>query len=192
MNRTTQNVTRMKIYTRTGDEGKTGLFGGPRVTKDSARIEAYGAVDELNAALGLARAQGIENTFDDPLARVQNELFNLGAALASPGAKNTGLPGLTGEHVVRLEQEIDGWEATLLPLTQFILPGGALSAAQLHVARTICRRAERRVVTLAADEQEHVPPTIVIYLNRLSDWLFVLARAVNQAKNVADVPWRKE
>lgn len=181
----------MKIYTKTGDGGETGLFGGPRVAKDSPRIEAYGTVDELNAVIGAARAAGVSSAFDSALARVQNELFDLGSGLAAPHPEKFNLPHVSEAHIAALEQEIDAWEATLAPLTQFILPGGTAAAAQLHVARTICRRAERRVVTLAAQADEIVDPAAVVYLNRLSDWFFVLARAVNHAAGVADTPWRK-
>jgi len=180
----------MKIYTKTGDQGQTGLFGGPRVAKDSPRIEAYGSVDELNAVLGVARAAGVPAAFDAPLARVQNQLFDLGAELAAPDPAKFALAGVTDECIAALEQEIDAWEATLPPLRQFILPGGAPAAAHLHVARTVCRRAERRVITLAAIETEHVAPRAIIYLNRLSDWLFVLARAVNQSVGINDTPWQ--
>ncbi len=180
----------MKIYTKTGDQGQTGLFGGPRVAKDSPRIEAYGTVDELNAVLGVARASGMPDAFDTPLARVQNQLFDLGAELAAPDPVKIALAGVTDECIALLEQEIDTWEATLPPLRQFILPGGTPAAAQLHVARTVCRRAERRVITLAAIETEHVAPRTIIYLNRLSDWLFVLARAVNQSSGISDTTWQ--
>lgn len=181
----------MKIYTKTGDHGETGLFGGPRVAKDAPRIEAYGTMDELNAVLGAVRAFGLAAEFDAPLARVQHQLFNLGAGLASPDATKSNLPGVSDEDVLALEREIDAWETTLPPLRQFILPGGALAAAQLHVARTVCRRAERRVVTLAAQAGEQVDPRAIIYLNRLSDWLFVLAREVNQRAGIPDTPWQK-
>lgn len=180
----------MKIYTKTGDHGQTGLFGGPRVAKDSARIEAYGTVDELNAVLGVARASGMPDAFDAPLARVQNQLFDLGAELAAPDPAKFALAGVTDECIAALEQEIDAWESTLPPLRQFILPGGTAAAAQLHVARTVCRRAERRVVTLSAIDSEPVAPRTVIYLNRLSDWLFVLARAVNQSSGISDTTWQ--
>lgn len=181
----------MKIYTKTGDLGQTGLFGGPRVAKDTPRIEAYGTVDELNAVLGVVRASGPAEVFERPLARVQNQLFDLGAELASPEPMKFGLPGVPDEHITALEREIDAWEIDLAPLRQFILPGGTLAASQLHVARTVCRRAERRVITLAATPNETVDQQIIIYLNRLSDWLFVLARAVNHHSGIPDTPWQK-
>ncbi len=179
----------MKIYTKTGDLGETGLFGGPRVRKDAPRIEAYGTVDELNALLGLARAETLGGDFDQLLARIQNELFDLGAELATPDpqAKHTAIIGAT--HIADLEAAIDRYEAQLAPLKQFILPGGTRGAAIVHLARTVCRRAERRLVTLAASEP--VSQTAIIYLNRLSDLLFVLARAINQAGGSPDVPWQK-
>ncbi len=179
----------MKIYTKTGDTGETGLFGGPRVRKDVPRIEAYGAVDELNALLGLARAESLPVEIDDLLADVQNELFDLGAELATPDPAAMGIVGLGPKHVAKLEAAIDRHEATLPALKQFILPGGVRGAAALHVARTVCRRAERRVIALAS--LERISPQLVVYLNRLSDLLFVLTRAVNQSAGQADVPWKK-
>jgi cob(I)alamin adenosyltransferase len=180
----------MKIYTKTGDRGETGLYGGGRVRKDAPRIEAYGAVDELNAVLGVARAESQPAEIDALLARVQSELFEVGAELATrdPAAKGTATIGAV--QIAALESEIDRFEASLEPLRQFILPGGVKAAAQLHVARTVCRRAERRVVALASDPAEHVSAELVIYLNRLSDLLFVLARAANAAASHADVPWQ--
>lgn len=181
----------MKIYTRTGDDGTTGLFGGPRVRKDSPRIEAYGAVDELNCVLGLTRAAQPPAEIDALLERFQNELFELGAELASPQAEKLGTATIGPTHVERLEQAIDRFEAGLTPLRQFILPGGAPCAAWLHLARTVCRRAERRVVALASLPGETVSASAVTYLNRLSDLLFVLARASNAACGEPDVPWRR-
>jgi len=181
----------MRIYTKTGDDGTTGLFAGPRVTKDHPRIEAYGAVDELNAVLGVARAQGLPAEIDELLGRIQSELFNVGAELATPKPELLSMPLVGAEHSGRLEQAIDRFEAELAPLTQFILPGGTLAAAQLHVARTVCRRAERNVVTLSRQPGETVESRLVIYLNRLSDLLFVLSRVVNHRAGVADVPWQK-
>jgi cob(I)alamin adenosyltransferase len=138
----------MKIYTKTGDSGHTGLFGGPRVAKDDPRIEAYGAVDELNAAIGLARAESLPPEIDTLLARVQNELFDMGAELATPKPAAHGMAVLGPAHCEALEQAIDRHEAALPPLKEFILPGGCRGAAALHLARTTCRRAERRLVTL--------------------------------------------
>jgi cob(I)alamin adenosyltransferase len=180
----------MKIYTRTGDEGDTGLFGGPRVRKDAPRIEAYGTVDELNAALGLARAANQPPEVDTVLLRVQHELFVLGAELACPQPTAAAVPRVDAAQVAALEAEIDRFEAGLPPLKQFILPAGASTAAHLHLARTICRRAERRVVALAAIEP--LSPVLVQYLNRLSDLLFVLARAANHAAGQPDVPWQRK
>jgi cob(I)alamin adenosyltransferase len=178
----------MKIYTKTGDDGTTGLFGGGRVKKASSRVESYGTVDEVNATLGLARATGLEAFTDGVLARVQVDLFTLGAELACvPGKEDKlSLPLLADEDTERLERAIDEGEARLAPLQTFILPGGSPQAAALHLARTVCRRAERAV--LAIDD---VTPRaiLVVYLNRLSDLLFVLARVANVEKGVADVPW---
>jgi cob(I)alamin adenosyltransferase len=181
----------MKIYTKTGDAGDTGLFGGPRVAKDAPRIEAYGAVDELNSVVGMVRAQGVERSLDELLARIQNELFNLGAQLATPNpaAHQTALIG--GTQIGSLEAAIDHYESGLDPLKQFILPGGTPAAAALHFARTVCRRAERRLVTLVNQSAEPIAGELLIYLNRLSDLLFVLARAVNREAGCADVPWQK-
>jgi cob(I)alamin adenosyltransferase len=179
----------MKIYTKTGDEGETGLFGGPRVKKNNVRIEAYGTVDELNAVVGMVRSHGLPADVDGLLARIQNELFDLGAALATPEPEKFGIAGATDEHVAALEQAIDRFEAELEPLRQFILPGGTPAAAALHLARTVCRRAERCVVTLA--ETETISPRVVVYLNRLSDLLFVLARVPNRREGLPDVPWEK-
>jgi cob(I)alamin adenosyltransferase len=181
----------MKIYTKTGDRGETGLFGGPRVSKDAPRIEAYGTVDELNSVLGVVRAEGVGHAIDALLARIQNELFALGAQLATPdpAAHQTALIGPAQIEV--LEAAIDHHEQGLEPLKQFILPGGTRAAAQLHLARTVCRRAERRLVTLVHQSAEPIAPDLVIYLNRLSDLLFVLARAVNHAAGHPDVHWQK-
>lgn len=165
----------MRIYTKTGDRGQTGLFGGARVRKDDARVETFGAVDELNAAIGWARASGERPEIDRVLADVQVQLFELGAALAGGPDANS--------HVAELEAAIDQFDAQLPPLRRFILPGGSPAAAALHLARTVCRRAERRAVTLGAKEA-------VVYLNRLSDLLFVLARAANRSAGVPDVEWK--
>ncbi len=181
----------MKIYTRQGDDGSTGLFAGGRVSKDHARIEACGAVDELNAALGLAAAN---SSLSDPsrevLSTAQHSLFALGAELATPDADAAGTRMVTSAMVAELETAIDRLDSKLPPLTEFILPGGSEGAALLHVARGVCRRAERRVVTLCHQE-ESVSPEIIAYLNRLSDLLFVMARAENQTSGHADIAWRK-
>lgn len=183
----------MKIYTKTGDDGTTGLFGGARVKKASARVEAYGTVDELNAALGVARATGLPELTEMTLARTQIDLFTLGAELACVPGKEAKLAMrlLDEADAARLEQDIDATEATLMPLQTFILPGGSPQAAALHVARTVCRRAERALLAL---DDAPPRPLLVVYLNRLSDLLFVLSRHANAAAHVADVPWtpRKE
>ena len=175
----------MKIYTRTGDHGQTSLFGGTRVPKNDARIEAYGTVDELNSFLGLARATELPADVDRDLHQVQIDLFEIGAHLASPGTSR--FPGVDAARVEELERAIDAMERELAPLTTFILPGGSSSAAHLHVARTVCRRAERLVVAL----QDDSPATVstVRYFNRLSDYLFVAARFANRRADVDDVPW---
>ncbi len=179
----------MKIYTRTGDNGTTGLFGGPRVLKDDLRIEAYGTVDELNACLGMVRASNPGSPVNDQLLEIQNALFAVGAELASPDpvAMNTRL--LTDASIENLEKWIDDLEGQLPPLKQFILPGGSLAASQLHLARSVCRRAERRVVTLAQSPEANVSDNVVRYLNRLSDLLFVQSRFVNQQTGHGDLPW---
>ncbi len=179
----------MKIYTKTGDDGTTGLLGPDRVRKDDPRIEAYGTVDELNATIGLARAFGTDATVDPILARIQNDLFALGSALADPSPTGRFFHAVTPEHVAWLEQRIDALEETLPPLTQFILPGGTPAAAQTHLARTVCRRAERLVVRLAHETSSPVSENLLLYLNRLSDALFVIARAINHGAGVADIPW---
>lgn len=176
----------MKIYTKTGDAGETGLFGGPRVAKDHPRIEAFGTVDELNSHLGMARTHSVAAAFDPLLRRVQCELFDLGAQLATPDA---GDERITAGHVEALEREIDRHEATLEPLRCFILPAGTPLAAAFHVARTVCRRAERRVVTLSSQPGSTIPANAIEYLNRLGDLLFVLARVANRQAGVSDDPW---
>jgi cob(I)alamin adenosyltransferase len=180
----------VRIYTKTGDDGLTGLLGSGRVPKDDVRVAAYGTVDELNAALGVARAMGLDTPADELVAVLQDELFVLGSALADPSPQGPFHHAITPQHVERLESSIDRLEAELEPLSQFILPGGALPAAQLHLARTVCRRAERLAVKLARQPDEDVPKTVIVYLNRLSDLLFVLARAVNRRAGVSDVLWK--
>jgi cob(I)alamin adenosyltransferase len=180
----------VKIYTKTGDNGTTGLLAGGRVAKDDCRIEAYGTVDELNAVLGTARAAGLDGDADSRLARVQDDLFVLGSALADPIPSGRFHNAIRTDHVRWVEETIDALELELTPLTQFILPGGSLAAAQVHLARTVCRRAERLVVHLSHLENEHVPHEVLVYLNRLSDFLFVLARAVNHRAGLDDVPWK--
>jgi cob(I)alamin adenosyltransferase len=177
----------VKIYTKTGDAGETGLWGGLRVRKDALRVHAYGTVDECNAAVGLARASAIDPGLDLLLAEVQNQLFVVGADLATPGAGSAAIPRVGANEVSFLETSIDALEAELEPLKQFILPGGTPAAAHLHLARTICRRAERWVVSLGGEEM--LNPHVQIYLNRLSDFLFVAARSANARAATPDVPW---
>lgn len=181
----------MKIYTKTGDSGETGLFGGARVDKDDTRVDAYGTVDETNAAIGCARATGLPAELDALLGAIQDDLFTLGAELACvPGHEERMKLALCSAAAIgRLEAAIDSSESALPALTAFILPGGTAGAAALHAARTTCRRAERRVVTLRRASK--VRDEVVIYLNRLSDLLFVLARRTNHEAGVADVPWNK-
>ncbi|MDR7419232.1 MAG: cob(I)yrinic acid a,c-diamide adenosyltransferase [Armatimonadota bacterium] len=173
-----------KIYTKTGDEGETGFFGGRRVSKDHARVEAYGTLDEVNSMLGLLVAH-LDGDLADVVRRVQRTLFDIGAELATPEPGR--VPALGPEAAVALERHIDQWEEQLHPLRTFILPGGSRPAAICHLARAITRRAERRVVTLG--RAEPINPEIVRYLNRLSDCLFVMARLLNRRAGVTDVPW---
>jgi len=175
----------VKIYTRTGDAGETSLFGGARVAKNDPRIDAYGTVDELNAFIGLARASWPDAPFDAQLASVQSDLFDIGAQLASPG--NAKFAGATPLRVTQLEVAIDEMEVELPPLKSFILPGGTAAAAHLHAARTVCRRAERLVVALDDRESKNS----LVYLNRLSDYLFVAARFANHVNGVPDVVWSR-
>jgi len=181
----------MKIYTKTGDEGQTGLLARQRVAKDHPRVEACGTVDELNAMLGLARAAGLPPDAEAVIQRVQNELFNLGSQLAASDPEVLPIPLISPRNVTALEQDIDRFEQALTPLNAFILPAGGLAAASLHVARTVCRRAERRVVTLAALPGEGVSETVLRYLNRLGDLLFVAARLANACTGVGDVAWNQ-
>ena len=181
----------MKVYTKTGDDGTTALFGGDRVGKNHPRIVAYGTVDETNAAVGMARAVLDDTVWakraDAILGRIQEELFVLGGDLASPGDVKYPVPRIEAHHVTALETEIDGLETDLPPLKHFILPGGHPAAATLHLARTVCRRAERQ--TIEAAKTEDISAEAVHYLNRLSDLFFVLARWVNYAAGVRDSAW---
>ena len=177
----------MKIYTRTGDTGETSLFGGARVRKDDARIEAYGTIDELNSVLGVARASWPESSLDGQFHAIQSDLFEIGAHLASPGTSR--FPGVESARIEELERGIDAMEAELAPLTSFILPGGSLAASQLHIARVVCRRAERLVVALR--DESPATQSSIAYLNRLSDYLFVAARFANRRAGVDDVPWTR-
>ena len=176
-----------KIYTRGGDGGETSLGNGARVAKDSIRVEAFGAVDETNACIGLARLH-TSGEIDEMLARIQNDLFDLGADLCTPegGERRSGALRVVAEQVLRLEAEIDAMNADLAPLNSFVLPGGSTAAAALHLARTTARRAERAVTMLAREEL--VGETVRRYINRLSDHLFVAARLVND-KGGADILW---
>lgn len=182
------NFDRVKIYTRTGDAGDTSLFDGRRVSKADARVDAYGEVDEVNAWLGLARASRLDEDLDRALGEIQRDLFAFGARLADPAGKiaaRVTKASVGDDDVSRLEAAIDRLETELPPLTRFILAGGAPAGAALHVARTVCRRAERRIVALQP------PPDAVLvrYINRLSDLLFVLARVVNRRAGVAEIEW---
>ena len=191
----------MKSYTRTGDDGTTGLIGGGRVRKCDPRIECYGTVDELNAVLGLAAASAVTGTAGTApaaaggdllprLRQVQADLFVIGSHLATPDESphKASLPPLDEAMATRLEMQIDAAESDLPPLRNFILPGGTEAAARLHLARTVCRRAERLLVDFSLDRP--VPAVLITYLNRLSDWLFVLARLCNHRCDVQDIPWK--
>ena len=181
----------MKIYTRRGDDGETGFFGGGRTRKDDVRVEAYGTVDELNAVIGTAAGHVTEERIRRRLNRLQSDLFAIGAHLATPpreGRPAPGLPELPADRVAELESWIDEAVAATSPLRNFILPAGSAGASHLHVARAVCRRAERRVVTLAASA--HVDIEVIRYLNRLSDYLFVAARLENLDAGEEDVEWR--
>lgn len=181
----------MKIYTRTGDQGSTALFGGERIPKTHARIAAYGTVDETNSIIGLARASLLRRdetaAVDRVLADVQRDLFVLGADLATPEESRAKAPRISSEHVEKLENEIDMLEKDLEPLKQFILPGGSPAGAGLHVARTVCRRAERLVLEAAA--KAVVSELAAVYLNRLSDLLFVAARWTNMREGFREDEW---
>ena len=180
----------MKVYTRRGDSGETDLFGGQRVAKDDARVEAYGEVDELNASIGVALAAGVQDDVAALGVRIQGELFALGAYLATPDERRRekgSIPVLSDDHVAHLEERIDAFEGEVGPLRRFVLPGGAPAAAAFHVARTVCRRAERRVVAL--DRLDALDAVALRYLNRLSDLLFVLARLENARGGCGDVEW---
>ncbi len=179
----------MKLYTKTGDDGTTGLFGGDRVAKDSLRVDAYGTLDELNATVGVALALGLDPSAAAVLAEVSSDLFVVGAEVAcAPGKeKKMKMRLVDAEDAARLERAIDDAEARLAPMKSFVLPGGAPAAAQLHVARCVARRAERAV--LAASREAPIRREVIVYLNRLSDLLFALSRLENQRAGVADVPW---
>jgi cob(I)alamin adenosyltransferase len=179
----------MKIYTKTGDSGETSLFDNTRVSKADARVDAYGEVDEVNACLGAARAAGVDADIAAALEAIQKDLFALGARLADPSARiaaRVTKAAIAGSDIERLEQTIDRLEGELPPLRKFILPGGSAAGSLLHLARTVCRRAERRVIALGPDATE---PMVIVYLNRLSDLLFVMARAVNHRARAPEIEW---
>jgi cob(I)alamin adenosyltransferase len=180
----------MKIYTKTGDGGETSLFGGGRVPKDDARVEAYGAVDELNATVGVARSLSPDPEIECDLARIQSELFSVGAELATPheNKAHEAIPVLDAGWTLALEQRMDAWDQELPPLTSFVLPFGSRLATALHVARATCRRAERRSVALS--HLAAIDPAVVVYLNRLSDFLFEAARVANLRAGVSETPWQ--
>jgi cob(I)alamin adenosyltransferase len=180
----------MKIYTKTGDAGETGLFGGARVSKASLRVETYGEVDELNSAIGWARVAVQDSEVDALLNQIQNDLFEAGAELASTAERKdkSMMPLITEAQVKALERAIDKYEEGLPPLTSFVLPGGSEGASRFHLARCVCRRAERSLVALGA--QESLRAELFRYINRLSDLLFVLARDANHRTGVEDIPWK--
>lgn len=179
----------MKIYTKRGDQGKTSLFGGGDYSKDYIRIEAYGTLDELNAFIGYLRDLGQITDQDAQLLSIQNQLFNLGANLATKPGNALPFSLLDGSEVHGIEQKIDQMEEQLETLKTFILPGGHPQVSWCHICRTVCRRAERRVVTLATEEE--IDPGLIIYLNRLSDYLFVLARTLTVVHGVREIKWQK-
>jgi cob(I)alamin adenosyltransferase len=179
----------MKIYTKTGDEGETGLYGGQRVRKDAARVEAYGTTDECNAALGAAVIHIADVEIREIVARIQGELFEVGADLSTPLERGDAVPRVRPEMTARLEAEIDRFEDELPPLRHFILPGGSPGGAALHLARAVCRRAERRVVAL--EQAEALNPEVRRYMNRLSDHLFVLARLANHRAGFPETKWER-
>ena len=185
----------MKIYTKTGDTGETSLFGGTRVKKYDLRIEAYGTVDELNSHIGLIRDQKLDTTLFESLIKIQNELFTLGAMLATPpnkeklksGKDRLKIPKINETAILFLENEIDKMNETLSPMKSFVLPGGHTTVSYCHIARCVCRRTERLTVEL--NDIEYVNNNIIIYLNRLSDYLFVLARKLTLDNNATEIPW---
>lgn len=181
----------MKIYTKTGDAGQTGLFGGGRVSKDDPRVEAYGDVDELNAFLGMARAVEVMQRIDEVLVPIQRDLFSIGSLLATPDLQkmhdHLAKAQIDDSRIRDLEHAIDDCDSELEPLRAFIVPGGTQKASALHIARTVCRRAERRVISLQRDVE--IPGIVVVYLNRLSDLLFSLARVANARGGAGEVTW---
>lgn len=180
----------MKIYTKTGDSGETSLVSGERVAKYHLRIEAYGTVDELNASIGIMRDSAANADYDPQLEAIQNILFTIGSHLAATEKNTISLPGFSESMILDLEKAMDAMDESLEPLKNFILPGGGLASSQAHLARTICRRAERRVVALMEDEA--VDSFILRYLNRLSDYLFTQARYYTKAHDGIETPWKPE
>ena len=178
----------MKIYTKTGDSGTTSLFGGKRLTKDDLRVEAYGNVDELNSLLGTVLSEQPPDNIAKKLLRIQEELFVLGTGLASPGILKVKIPRVKKPFITRLEQEIDSWDKNLPKLRNFILPGGSKVGSQLHLARSVARRAERSIAALSQNEK--INKNAQIYINSLSDWLFVLARYVNKLEGQEEKIWK--
>lgn len=179
----------MKIYTKTGDKGTTALFGGKRVSKADLRIETYGTVDELNSYIGLIRDQPVNENRKNILVEVQDRLFTIGSILATePGNTKVKVPSLSPEDITLLEKEIDAMDVSLPPMKSFVLPGGHQSVSFCHVARTVCRRAERLVIAL--DAQEKIDPLVIQYLNRLSDYLFMLSRKMSADLNAEETPWK--
>lgn len=179
----------MKVYTKTGDKGTTGLLGGTRVSKAHRRIDAYGTVDELNSHMGMVRDQPVNQSISDELIDIQNTLFVIGSHLASdPDKSKVAIPEVEDRHVERLEQAIDRMDGELPEMRNFVLPGGHVSVSAGHIARCVCRRAERMVIALA--ESEEVNDLVVRYLNRLSDYLFVLCRWMTQKLDAVEVPWK--
>ncbi len=178
----------MKIYTKTGDTGETSLFGGERVPKSNSRIEAYGTVDELNSHIGMSMSQGAHSNLQPVLEELQDELFVLGADLATPPSRKAKIERIATSHIENLERHIDACDQELEPLKFFIHPGGTPAAASLHIARTVCRRAERTCII--ARTQESINSEVIVYLNRLSDLLFVLARLENKLAGIKEHEWK--
>ena len=179
----------MKIYTRTGDEGLTSLFGGKRVSKADLRIDAYGTIDELNSFIGLLRDQEVNQKRSTLLLEIQDRLFTIGSILATePGNTKVKIPGLKESDIRMLEKEIDAMEEHLPPMRFFVLPGGHVSVSTGHVTRTVCRRAERLIIAL--NRSESVDPQVIKYLNRLSDFLFVLCRKMTHELDITEIPWK--
>ncbi len=180
----------MKIYTKTGDKGETSLFGGQRVWKDDLRIETYGTVDELNSLIGVAVTEIVYEELIEVLQRIQNRLFTVGADLATPIEKNLHIKRVDNSFIDECEKDIDNFNSKIPELKEFILPGGTKGSAMLHLCRTVCRRAERKVITLSKGVE--IGTNIIIYLNRLSDLFFVLARFENFVNGIPDISWNKQ